>query len=73
MYAKQGSILKVILVFVGFIIPLIGIFFTLGPFFGLEPNYVPFYCLLLTMNSPLLYLWLQKRTHESEDDDIQEV
>jgi len=60
-YEKQSSIIKVIIVFVGIILPLIGLFFTLGPFFGLESNYVPIFLLILTMNTLILYLWLQKK------------
>jgi ABC-type bacteriocin/lantibiotic exporter with double-glycine peptidase domain len=72
-YEKQSSIIKVIIVFVGIILPLIGLFFILGTLFGLESGYVPLYILILTMNTPLFYLWLQKRTHESEDVDLQEI
>ena len=72
MYEKQDSIRKAVIVFVGVILPLIGLFFLLGPFFGLESNNGRLFVLFLTMTIPLFTLWLQQN-HESEEDDLQEI
>ena len=70
MFEKQSSILKALLVFVGVIFPLIGVFLALVIFLDLAPS-SPVFCLIAIINSYLLYIMFYKKPHAFDGDEIQ--
>ena len=70
MFEKQSSILKALLVFVGVIFPLIGVFLALVIFLDLAPS-SPVFCLIAIIKSDLLYIMFYKKPHEFVGDEIQ--